>query len=154
MLIPSIVVDSLFGPSSEFFSELYSGGSVNSMSCGYDSMLNYAFSYIIGECRDPEEIYSAFRTTVGKVAEQGLNRADFDRIKKVSLANFVKNFDSTENIATEGLYLTIDGILPHEYADLLFEVDYEYASGICEELFSESRCAMMSVLPQRKEDKK
>ena len=150
----SIVVDSLFGPSSEFFSELYSDGTINSMSCGYDSMLNYAFSYLIGECEDPEAVYAAFRETVDKLGREGLNRADFDRIRKVSLANFVKNFDSTESIATEGLYLAVDGVLPHEYADLLFEVDYDYALGICDELFSESRCAMMSVLPQRKDDEK
>ena len=150
----SIVVDSLFGPSSEFFSELYSDGTINSMSCGYDSMLNYAFSYLIGECEDPEAVYAAFRETVDTLGREGLNRADFDRIRKVSLANFVKNFDSTESIATEGLYLAVDGVLPHEYADLLFEVDYDYALGICDELFSESRCAMMSVLPQRKDDEK
>ncbi len=150
----SIVVDSLFGPSSEFFSELYSDGRINSMSCGYDSMLNYAFSYLIGECEDPESVYSAFRECADKTAREGLSRADFERIKKVSLANFVKNFDSTESVATEGLYLAVDGVMPHEYARLIFEADYGYAAEICKELFSESRCAMMSVLPQRKDDEK
>lgn len=150
----SIVVDSLFGPSSEFFSELYSDGTINSMSCGYDSMLNYAFSYLIGECEDPEAVYAAFRETVDKLGREGLNRSDFERIKKVSLANFVKNFDSTESIATEGLYLSLDGVMPHEYARLLFDTDYEYALGISAELFSEPHCAMMSVLPQQKDGEK
>lgn len=150
----SIVVDSLFGPSSEFFSELYSDGRINSMSSGYDSMLNYAFSYLIGECADPESVYSAFRQTVGRLEREGLNRSDFERIKKVSLANFVKNFDSTESIATEGLYLSLDGVMPHEYARLLFDTDYEYALGISAELFSEPHCAMMSVLPQQKDGEK
>ena len=150
----SIVVDALFGPSSDFFSELYSDGRVNSMSCGYDSMQNYAFSYIIGESDDPESVYSAFRQTVKKMNREGLSRADFSRIKKVSVSNFVKNFDSTESIATEGMYLALDGIMPHEYADLLFEVDYDYAVSIATEYFDESKCAMMTVLPQRKDDEK
>ncbi len=148
----SIVVDAMFGPSSDFFSELYSDGRVNSMSCGYDSMLNYAFSYIIGEGEDPEAVYSAFRDTVGRMKKEGLDRADFDRIKKVSVSNFVKNFDSTESIATEGLYLMLDGIKPHEYADLLFEVDYDYAIRAAEVAFDEPRCAMMTVFPKRKDD--
>ena len=150
----SIVMDALFGPSSEFFSELYSDGRINSMSSGYDSMLNYAFGYLIGECADPESVYSAFRETVGRLEREGLNRSDFERIKKVSLANFVKNFDSTESIATEGLYLAIDGVMPHDYAQLLFDADYEYALGISAELFSEPHCAMMSVLPQQKDGEK
>ncbi|MBQ2862900.1 MAG: insulinase family protein [Clostridia bacterium] len=147
----SILVDAMFGPSSEFFSRLYSCGAINSMSCGYDSMINYAFSYIIGECKDPELVYREFRNTVMKVSAEGLNRADFARIKKVSIANFIKNFDSTESIATDAVYLHFDGITPDKYADVLLEVDYDFVCSMIDEFFSECRCAMMSVLPKAKD---
>lgn len=148
----SILVDALFGPSSDFFSKLYSEGKINSMSCGYDSMINYAFSYIIGECKDPEAVYDEFRGVIERALVNGLNLDDFNRIKKVSIANFVKNYDSTESIANDALYLTFDGILPHEYARLLSDVDYEYTNDLLLDFYDEKKCAMMTVFPKRKED--
>ena len=120
----------------ENFSKLYSEGKINSMSCGYDSMINYAFSYIIGECKDPEAVYDEFRGVIERALVNGLNLDDFNRIKKVSIANFVKNYDSTESIANDALYLTFDGILPHEYARLLSDVDYEYTNDLLLDFFS------------------
>ena len=145
-----ILVDMLFGPSSSFYSKLYTDGTVNSMSCGYESMINYAFSYIIGESELCEKVYEHFRYTVDNAVEHGLNRSDFDRIKKVTVANFVKGFDSTENIATDALYLELDGVSIDEYASLIFEVDFDYVSGMAEEFLSEERCAMMTVDVKRK----
>ena len=150
----SILVDAMFGPSSEFFSKLYSRGVINSMSCGYDSMINYAFSYIIGECKDSELVYKEFRRTVEKISTEGLNKDDFLRIKKVSIANFVKNFDSTESIANDAVYLHFDGITPDEYAELLLKADYDCVCDMIEEFFDESRCAMMTVLPKAKDGEK
>ena len=140
----------LLGPSSSFYSKLYTDGTVNSMSCGYESMINYAFSYIIGESELCEKVYEHFRYTVDNAIEHGLNRSDFDRIKKVTVANFVKGFDSTENIATDALYMELDGVSIDEYASLIFEVDFDYVSGMAEEFLSEERCAMMTVDVKRK----
>ncbi len=146
----SLIMDVLFGSSSEFFTELYSQGIINSMSCGYDCMLNYAFGYLVGEGKDPEKVYSRFSETVNRMLDHGIDRQDFDRMKKVSAASFVKNFDSTESIATDALYMALDGISPHEYADLIFEVDYEYTSEIAKSMFSCEKCVMMTVNPPDK----
>lgn len=147
----SIIVDALFGPSSDFFSRLYEDGYVNSMSCGYDSMQNYAFSYIIGESKDAQYIYREFRAVVEQAYRNGLPRDDFERIKKVSIANFVKNYDSTESIATDAVYLMFDGIRPDKYVELLIDVDYEFVCEVMRGFFDEHKCAMMNVLPQRKD---
>lgn len=148
----SLLVDVLFGASSEFYSHLYDSGMITSMSCGYDAMRNYAFTYIIGESDTPEAVYKFFRDTVSKTLAEGLSRADFDRAKKVSVANFVKNFDSTESIATEALYTEIDGIGIDDYVSLLFEVDYDFTCTILSDFFDESKCAMMTILPQEKKE--
>ena len=121
------------------------------MSCGYDSMQNYAFSYIIGECKDAEHVYAEFRRVVDYAYANGLDRDDFERIKKVSIANFVKNYDSTESIATEAMYLTFDGVRPDEYARLIIDVDYDFTTEVLAGLFDEHKCAMMTILPQRKD---
>jgi len=143
----AMLMDMLFGASSDFFSMLYNNGTISSMSCGYDSMLNYAFGYIIGESVDCEKVYRAFRETAECAIEKGLHQKDFERIKKVTLSNFVKAFDSTESIATEALYMELEGVGIDEYSSIIHEISIEYVSSLATELLNESRASMMTVLP-------
>ncbi len=145
----SILMDMIFGTSSDFFSELYNNGTVNSMSCGHDSMINYAFSYIIGESKDPEEVYKYFEESTESAIKNGLNESDFARIKKVTLANYVKGFDSTESIATEALYMEFEGVNISDYSTLIQEIDCAYVNALAKEMFCESHYCMMTVLPQK-----
>lgn len=148
----AILMDMLFGSSSDYFSKLYNEGTVSSMSCGYDSMINYAFGYIIGESVDCEKVYNEFRVTASNAVTSGLLASDFERIKKVTLSNFVKTFDSTESIATEALYMELEGVGIDNYASIIHEIDLEYVSSLANELLSEERAAMMTVIPSKNQE--
>ncbi len=145
----SIIMDSVFGTSSDFFSELYNNGTVNSMSSGHDSMKNYAFSYIIGESKNPEQVYSCFVKKAQEVSEHGINEEDFKRIKKVTVANYVNGFDSTENIATEALFMELEGMRLCDYGKIISEVDIKYVCKLAKEMFCDVHYAMMTVLPKK-----
>lgn len=148
----AILMDVLFGSSSDYFSKLYSDGTISSMSCGYDSMINYAFGYIIGESVDCEKVYKEFMQTAERAVADGISASDFERIKKVTLSNFVKTFDSTESIATEALYMELEGVSIDKYASLIHEIDLEYVSILADELLSEEHVSMMTVLPSKTEE--
>ncbi len=144
----AIFMDMVYGSSSDFFSELYNSGKVNSMSCGYDSMINYAFAYIIGEGKDPESVYACFESMTHDVIEQGIDVQNFNRIKKVTVSNYVKGFDNTENIATEALYMELEGVSISDYPDLIQEVDAEYVYRVACEMMADDHFCMMTVIPQ------
>ena len=145
----AILMDVVYGSSSDFFSELYNGGLVNSMSCGHDSMINYAFSYIIGEGKDPEEIYSRFVQAAASVVKNGIDEDAFRRVKKVTVANYVKGFDSTENIATEALFMELEGVSISEYSSVIQEIDRDYVYRVAKELLLDTHFSMMTVIPQK-----
>ena len=145
----AILMDVVFGSSSDFFSELYNGGLVNSMSCGHDSMINYAFSYVIGEGKDPELIYSRFVRTAESVVKNGIDEDAFRRVKKVTVANYVKGFDSTENIATEALFMELEGVSISEYSSVIQEIDRDYVYRVAKELLLDTHFSMMTVIPQK-----
>ena len=142
-----MMMDMLFGSSSPFYVKMYSESLISSMNCGYDYGRDYAFGYLIGECESADKVYSEFRHCVDRVGSE-LTEADFNRIKKVTMSNFVKTFDNTENIATDALCMKIDGIDIYNYADVIASIDFEYVKDVAKDFFSEKRCAMMTVIPQ------
>ena len=80
----------------------------------------------------------------------GLDRGEFERIKKANYASLVKSFDSTQNIANNVTYMLFDGIDIMDYSKAVSEVSFEYTEELLRKLFDERYYAMSVVEPLEK----
>ena len=144
----SVICDTLFGKSSEFFNRMYEEGAVTG-TVDIWTEHNRAFSFIClsGEAPDPEKVYSEFKKTASRAVENGLDPVDFTRCKRVMYSGFVSSFDNTEEIAGEFLDYLTDGGDMLDYSDICASLDLEYTNALIKELFKPSHYTLMTVLP-------
>lgn len=108
----------------------------------------YAYVSISGESRDPDAVQERIMAAVADAQKNGLSRTAFTRCKRVMYADFVKEFDSTSDIAELMLEYLFAGIEPLSYAELLDAVTFEEIEALLAEVFRPEAYAMSVVYPQ------
>ena len=84
---------------------------------------------------------------ISKLLSLRLLREEFERAKRVKLADFIGIFDSTDEIANEFLSFIFDGVTIFDYADALKEVSYEDVIKFINEIFCEEYSSLAKILP-------
>jgi len=79
--------------------------------------------------------------------ENGLSQEDFERARRVMYAEFVKSFDSTDNIANNLLnFICEDSDLLH-YADILSDITFDEVKDAFAHAFREEYTALSIIMP-------
>jgi len=144
----SVIDEVLFSKSSELFTALYDEGLISgNFDYGHTISSSFAFNEISGESSEPETVYARIRDYIEKVKRQGLDRTSFERCKKVIFADFIKGFDSTEEIACEMMSYIFEDCDLFDYADVIKDLDYDYTQKLMTEMFDEDAFALSTVYP-------
>lgn len=138
----------LFNRSGDLYNRLYEEGLITSLGFSYDNNPTYAYVSISGESRDPDAVQERIMAAVADAQKNGLSRTAFTRCKRVMYADFVKEFDSTSDIAELMLEYLFAGIEPLSYAELLDAVTFEEIEALLAEVFRPEAYAMSVVYPQ------
>ena len=146
----AVLYDMLFGGTSDFAIDVYESGLVRGFAAGYSLDHIFGMGELIGESDDPEAVYDKFVKYVEEKKKTGLDRGEFERIKKANYASLVKSFDSTQNIANNVTYMLFDGIDIMDYSKAVSEVSFEYTEELLRKLFDERYYAMSVVEPLEK----
>ncbi len=146
----AVLYDMLFGGTSDFAIDVYESGLVRGFAAGYSLDHIFGMGELIGESDDPEAVYDKFVKYVEEKKKTGLDRGEFERIKKANYASLVKSFDSTQNIANNVTYMLLDGIDIMDYSKAVSEVSFEYTEELLRKLFDERYYAMSVVEPLEK----
>ena len=144
-----IVSDLLFGTSSYFYEKAYDDGLLNArFSAGYEAYRTCAFFLLSGETDDPEEIYNRVLSTIRQAKQTPPAIEDFLRIKKALYAEFIRDFDSTEEIANNLLSLHFSGVDLLDTGDLINSITYQETVDAINDLFCEDFFSMATILPE------
>ena len=96
----SVVLDQLFGRSSDFYTRHYESGLIDdSFSFSYNSDDPFGFSLIGGETDEPERLAEEVLLELHKAKEGRLRAADVERSKRKRLGRFIRSFDSPDGCA-------------------------------------------------------
>ena len=105
-----ILNDMMFSKSSDFYTRLYSQGKINNkFNAGSEIETEYGHLVYGGESDNPTEIMDEIIKEFEDKIKNGLDRDEFERCKKVSYANSITLFDSTENISNAFLACMFKG---------------------------------------------
>ncbi len=146
--ILSVLNEMLFSRSGELFNQLFESGMISpGFSYGYSMSDTFSFNSLAGEADDPEAVLHEILAYIEQVKSRGLDSTCFARCHRVMCAEYVKDFDSTEEIAGDLLGYVFDDGEMFAYGDLLRDVTLADTQQALFEVFDPDRVCMSVVTP-------
>lgn len=143
-----ILNEILFSSSTAFYNEMYERGILNSQfSCEYDSTPSFAYNYYSGETDDPDEFLEILKDYISECSEKPIDDDAFLRAKRTVYADFIRLFDSTDEIANELIsYVFLDMPL-FDNLDVLESIDKAYAEQMLKTCFKDEYYSISIISP-------
>jgi len=141
----SILCELLFGETSPFYTKMLESGLADKVSASYLLCRDIGFSYITGYCDEPETVYTEIMNAVRDMKRTGIDEGAFMRQKKSMISDFVRAFNSTEEICEAACDCALYDCDVFDYADILRRIGTEELEFLLCELYDE-RYAAMSVV--------
>ena len=143
-----ILNEVLFSAAGEFYNSMFEKNIISpGLASGYTITDTYAHFTLEGESDDPERFLDELKAYIGRVSEQGINREDFERTKKVLFAEQVKGFDSTEGIGDAIFSCDYDNIGVFDYFEILNSVTYQDVQNAFNKFFAHPSITLSVVEP-------
>ncbi len=147
----AILNEIVFGESGELYHALFDEGLISpEFSANYALARDFAFNQIAGEAENPDLVLARILSYIEELKRKGIARADFDRACHVEYAEYIKSFDSTEEIANTLLSFVFEGAEYFSYPAVLDEITLDGVEALLRELFREEHITL-SVIQPRKE---
>ena len=141
-----ILLNLLIGESSLLYQRLYKQGTILNMpSMDYEFSDDYAHILISGVSRDPEYLYKEVKEEIKNMIENGINKEDFERIKKMLYGEYVKEYNNVSDIARMFLSDFMNEINSFDYIEEIDSVDLDFAKQILENNFKEEKMVFSVV---------
>ncbi len=110
-LCTKLVLDLLFGQSSEIYQKLYDEKLIfDNFGSEYNSNEGYSFSIIGGDTPDPEALLARVKEETARIAQQGFQDEDFKRTRKKKDRRFPQNAEFSGAIANQFTNYQFKGI--------------------------------------------
>ena len=143
-----ILNEILFSSSTDFFNKMYEDGILNSQfSCEYDSTFSFAYNYYSGETNDPDAFFEIFKKYIFQCQNNSIDFDAFLRAKRTIYADFVRLFDSTDEIANELVSYALLDIDIFDNVKILDSIDISYVEQLLNSCFKEEYYAISIVSP-------
>lgn len=147
-LAMNILNNMLFSGTGEFYNILLDSGLITpGFSFGYSAGDGFALNYFSGNSDSPERVFELIKEKAYDACHT-LDREDFERCRRASLAQYVRAFDSTSEIADDVMltayYAESD---PFEIPGMIESLTFEELSALPSELFLPDRFTLSLVLP-------
>ena len=113
----------------------------------YTISQGFAFNTISGKADDPKRVYGEILAYLEKIKRDGLEHEDFTRAKRVIYAEFVKLFDSTENIANQMFSYGCDRFDILLNYDMINSITFEEVSSLLHKTFKEEYMTLSIIYP-------
>lgn len=143
-----ILNEILFSSSADFYNEMYEKGILNSkFSAEYDSAASFAYNIYTGETDDPDAFFELFKQYIFDCQKHAVSDDAFLRAKRCVYADFVRLFDSTDEIANELIGYSFLGIDLFDNVRIIEEIDKTYVEKLLQDCFKEPYFALSVIFP-------
>ena len=141
-----IILNILFGESSKLYKELYQEGNMFSApNISYEFDDSYAHILISENANNPDDVFKKLKERIKDIKEKGIDKENFERIKKMLYGEYIKEFDDVTDIARLFLSDYMKGINSFDYIDNIEKIDIEYVNQILKEYFVEDKMVLSVV---------
>ncbi|HGT1593807.1 TPA: M16 family metallopeptidase, partial [Clostridioides difficile] len=147
-IVTDILVGMLFKKGSKLYEDLYMQGLINeNFGAGFSSQVDYAFSIIAGDSKEPKKVKEIILDYIEKSKKEGLSKEEFERTKKKKIGSFIKCFDSINFIGNSFISYVFKDINLLDYLDIIKDITFEEVEERLKEHFKEEYCVISIVEP-------
>ena len=144
-----ILCEMLFSDTGELYNTLFDKGLISpEFSFGYSQSRDFGFVRISGEADDPEAVLAHIRAFLAEQRQKGLDEAEFLHCQRIEFAEYIKGFDSTEEIADNLVAFLFEGAELLCYADVIRSVTFDEVCALFESFFDPSCFTLSQVRPK------
>lgn len=148
----AILCEMLFSESGELYNTLFDEGLISpEFSADYALTRDFAFLQLSGEANDPDVVFERIKEYLAQKKAKGLSREDFERSRRIEYAEYIKSFDSTEEIANTLLSFVFEGVELFSYADVLMSIDLAFVEQLLLEVFDDTHYTLSVIVPKKEE---
>ncbi|WP_131026012.1 EF-P 5-aminopentanol modification-associated protein YfmH, partial [Clostridioides difficile] len=142
-IVTDILVGMLFKKGSKLYEDLYMQGLINeNFGAGFSSQVDYAFSIIAGDSKEPKKVKEIILDYIEKSKKEGLSKEEFERTKKKKIGSFIKCFDSINFIGNSFISYVFKDINLLDYLDIIKDITFEEVEERLKEHFKEEYCVI------------
>lgn len=143
-----IILEMMFGKSSELYNELYDEGLINqNFSVEYSPQISYAYTAVDGESKDPDAVYARITEYIDELRKKGLSEEEFLRIKKVIWGDYIRSYNDIEGIAHSFLSMSFLDINYFDYFEEYEKITFEDVKKRFLEQFDNEYCVLSVIMP-------
>lgn len=143
-----LVLEMLMGRSSGFYDSLYTEGLINtSFDTDYTIEESYAFSVLGGESVNPVAVRDRVAARIENVKKNGLDRNDYERIRKAMFGRYMKQLNSIERISHTFISVYFKGVSMFDYLEVYDKITIEYINEIFNQHFNLDNFALSVINP-------
>ena len=148
-LTAGLVLRTLFGASSDFYTEQYAAGLI-SRDFDYEADYSAGTATVIlgGESPDPEKVYEEIVKTIEKNLRFGLDPRDLERIKKASIGARLRGLEDVEGVALSQVDGIFGGYDPLHSVEILPQITPEECNEFLRQVLAPEHLVMSLVLPK------
>ena len=141
-----ILLNMIIGESSNLYQELYKSGVILNMpSFEYEFTDEYAHILITGVSRNPEEFFNKFNQEIQNYINNGINKDDFERIKKMIYGEYIKEYNDVSDIAKMFLTDFMKDVNSFDYIEEITTLDFEHAKQVLIDNFKKEKMVFSVV---------
>jgi predicted Zn-dependent peptidase len=94
-MVAELAAEALFGDASELYLKMYEAGIIDSsFGGGFETLDGAALFTCSGDSNDPEEIRRQILAQAQKLVEQGIEKTEFERLRRSALGRRIRGLDS------------------------------------------------------------
>ena len=143
-----ILLKMLFSKSSPLYEKLYNSGLINpTFASEYTPQIDYGYTAIEGESKDPQKVYDEVIAYIDKLQNDGLLEEDFERAKKIVWGKYIRSYNSIEDFAHQFLSDSFIGIDYFRYYDVYKTITFDDVKKRFSEHFDKNYSAISIVNP-------
>ncbi len=148
----NVLLDILFGKSSDHYTELYSSGLIDdTFSYDYSQELGFGFAMVGGDTNEPDLLASRLKAMLmeAKLA-QSWTSDSLERTKRKKIGAFLRAVNSPEYIANQFTRYAFNDMDLFEVVPMLESLTIDDLTKAAERLISEDRFTVCQVVPKGK----
>ena len=141
-------------PSSKLYNELIKKGYINSTFSGECFSGNGYFALIFnGESEHADEVYESICREIEEVKAKGVDKKQFEEVKKASYGDCIRQFNEVEYVATTMINSGLDKVSPFYESDLLSKMTIEDINNFAANEIDTEKSAVSIVMSQNGDEK-
>ena len=150
-IVGDLAAEALFGESSPLYLRLYEQGLIDSsFGGGFESVDGCAMLTCGGDSEDPAAVREAILARGAELAEQGIDEADFLRMKRSAMGRRIRDLDSFDSTAFRVCAYRLSDFDYFRFPQIYEDVKSEELQAFLKRVVQRQRCSLSVIEPLSK----